>query len=507
MAAKSLTYVKSDPPRSGVRGAVHADLEGAPNLHRYRPTRFHSKSLSSPIECSFLVEGESGRVTASVIDVSATGLAVEPPEAGERYTRGTNLKELVVTDRGETLFKGEGTIVYQTPERIGIRTSAFIDLHSVQVREALEGRGLLQNLNLLRSQFDILPAHWRADVSDLANLLQSVRAVLDELEQEASGSRLGDPSSQQRFLRDILEEWSDLHLAKLRELYHLSKELDERQIQLGRAYAETLLTPLYLHGALYNRATTKPRGYAGDYLTMLLFNQEIPQGNTLFEKFVDLASKRHSLSTTALTRQMDVTEKVLERVQHGGRKIVSLASGPATELGNVIDRLGKDVYGIEFVLIDQDEEALAFSHEFLLRRCLDRGLATSQICIDCIHFSVRQILKPRTDEETAILDNVLKGADLIYSVGLMDYLPDPVASRLIAALYQLLGDGGQLYIGNLVEAEDSTWLMDFVLAWHLVWRNPEGMRTLANGIEPNPKLIDVRTDATEKCLFLEIHAP
>ena len=134
------------------------------------------------------------------------------------------------------------------------------------------------------------------------------------------------------------------------------------------------------------------------------------------------------------------------------------------------------------VLIDQDEEALAFSHDFLLRRCLERGLATSQVRIDCIHFSVRQILKPRTGEEMGILDQVLKGSDFIYSVGLMDYLPDPVASKLIAALYKLVGDGGQLYIGNLVEAEDSTWLMDFVLAWHLVWRDPEGMRALAKGL-------------------------
>ena len=170
-------------------------------------------------------------------------------------------------------------------------------------------------------------------MGDLANLLQSVRAVLDELGQETRASRLSDPISQARFLKDILNEWSDLHLAKLRELHLLSKGFNDRQTELGRAYAETLLTPLYLHGALYNRATTKPRGYAGDYLTMLLFNQETPEGDTLFENFVHLASKQHSLSATALTRQMSVTEKILQCVQDGGRRIVSLASGAATELG------------------------------------------------------------------------------------------------------------------------------------------------------------------------------
>lgn len=507
MAAKSLTYPKSDPPRSGVLGAVHADLEGARNSHRYRPTRFHNESLSTPIECSFLIEFESERIAANVIDISATGLAIDPGNAEESYTRGTNLTELVVSHLGETLFEGEGTVVYQTQGRIGIRTDGLIDLHSVQVREVLEGRGLLQNLSTLRSQFDLLPSDWRAAVGDLANLLQSVRAVLDDIEQEMHGSRVIDPNSEARFLRHIMNEWSGLHLAKLKDLHLLSQTFDDRQRELGRTYAETLLTPLYLHGALYNRATTKPRGYAGDYLTMLLFNQETPQGDTLFERFVDLASKQHSLSTTALTRQVTVTEKILECVEAGGRKIVSLASGPATELGAVIDRLGNDAYGVHFVLIDQDEGALAFSHDFLLRRCLERGLTTSRIHIDCIHFSVRQILKPHTDEEVAILDGVLRGSDLIYSVGLMDYLPDPVASRLITALYKLLGKRGQLCIGNLVEAEDSTWLMDFVLAWHLVWRDPECMLALVKDLASQPSFTDVRMDATEKCLFLEVHAP
>jgi extracellular factor (EF) 3-hydroxypalmitic acid methyl ester biosynthesis protein len=463
--------------------------------------------LSAPIECSFFLEDEPLRIKANVIDVSSTGLAIQPTDEGVGYTSGTRLRELVISHREETLFNGTGSVVYHTTERVGIRTNSLIDLQSVQVREAVEGRGLLQNLTTLRNQFATLPTEWRAAVGDLANLLQSVRASLDELEEEAWGSKSMDRVSADRFLRHILLDWSDLHLDKLRDLHRLSRSFNEHQTELGRFYAETLLTPLYLHGALYKRATTKPRGYAGDYLTMLLFNEETPVGDTLFERFVDLASKQHSLSTTALTRQRSVTERVLQSIDRGGKKIVSLASGPATELGVVIDGLHQEVEGIELVLVDQDDEALAFAHDFLLRRCLERGFTTSQIRIICIHFSVRQILKPTTQEELDILEQVLKGSDFIYSMGLLDYLPDPVASRLIHALYALLGRAGELYIGNLVEAEDSTWLMDFVLAWHLVWRDPPNMRELASSLVPKPKGLQVNLDSTGKCLFLEVHAP
>ncbi|MGB5695078.1 MAG: hypothetical protein WBM46_05460 [Polyangiales bacterium] len=446
-------------------------------------------------------------MSAKIIDVSATGLALEPTQAELNYPRGIRLSELVISHRGETLFEGGGAVVYQTRARIGVRTDALIDLRAVQIREALEGRGLLQNLSMVRSQVTALQPEWRAAVADLANLLQNVRGALDELEGETRGSEMNDPRSQERFLRDILNEWSELHLAKLRELYLLSKGFDEQQMELGRAYAETLLTPLYLYGALYNRAATKPRGYAGDYLTMLLFNQEAPVGDTLFEKFVDLASKQHSLSRTALTRQLSVTEKVLKCIEQGGRKIVSLASGAATELAAVIEQLGEGSDTVEFILVDQDKDALAYSHDFLLGKVLESGLSTSRIRISCIHFSVRQMLKPQTGDEHEILDQVLRGSDLIYSVGLLDYLPDQVASRLVHTLYQLLGPAGQLYVGNLVEAEDSTWLMDFVLAWHLVWRDAESMHGLTKHLHPEPKVLQVNMDATQKCLFLEIHAP
>lgn len=508
MELKSTSFSKSDRPVSGVvKGAVHAELEGARDSHRYRPTRVHNESLSSPIECSFLLEDEVKPTMARVIDVSATGLALEPNAPGVIDTRGTKLSHLVISHRDETLFEGSGVVVYQTDGRIGVRTNGLIDLRSVQVRETLEGGGLLHSLSMLSAQFETLEPAWRAAVADLASLFQTVRAALDEIEAGMSGSELEDPESQSRFLRHILEEWSDVHLDKLRLLHRLSRDFDERQMELGRAYAEMLLAPLYLHGALYYRATTKPRGYAGDYLTMLLFSQQEPVGDTLFGKFVDLASKEHSLCTTALTRQASVTERVLDCIQRGGKKIVSLASGPAIELGAVIDRLDEHSQIVEFILIDQDEEALAYSHDFLLKKVLERGLDPFKIRINCIHFSVKQILKPKTKAEMEILEQVLRGSDFIYSVGLLDYLPDPVASRLIGALYGLLGHGGQLFIGNLVEAEDATWLMDFVLAWHLVWRTPASMEALPTDLEPTPQLTRVEMDATEKCLFLEIHAP
>ncbi len=507
MALKKLSSIESEPPNTGVRGAVHADLDGARHSHQYRPARFHNDNLSAPIECAFVLEDEFTRKGARVIDVSTTGLAVEPTEPEASYARGTKLSELTVSHRREILFRGVGEVVYQTGGRVGIRTNGLIDLRSVEVREALEGRGLLQRVASLRDQFQRLQPEWRAVVGDLAGLLQTVRAALNEVEAEVHWTELGDPESQTRFLCDILDEWSELHLAKLQQLHFLSKAFDEEQLELGRAYAEALLAPLYLHGALYNRAATKPRGYAGDYLTMLLFNKEEPEGDTLFEKFVDLVSKQHSLSTTALTRQTAVTEQVLHRIEEGATKVVSLASGPATELGEVVDRMPKDGPTVELILIDQDEEALAYSHDFLLKKALERGLESSRIRVNCIHFSVKQILKPKTEEEIRILEGVLQGADFVYSVGLLDYLPDPVARRLIVALYGLLGGSGRLFIGNLVEAEDSTWLMDFVLAWHLVWRTPQSMAVLAKDLDPIPSFVKVNMDATEKCLFLEVHAP
>jgi hypothetical protein len=160
---------------------------------------------------------------------------------------------------------------------------------------------------------------------------------------------------------------------------------------------------------------------------------------------------------------------------------------------------------VEFVLVDQDEQTLQYCHESLSREIL--SLASARVALNCLHISVKQILKPKDKTERHFISANLQSADLIYTVGLFDYLPRPVAKLLVRRLYKFLRPGGELFIGNLRESPDTSWMMEHTLAWHLEYRTPESMKELTKGLQPPPTSTEVVADSTGNCLFLNITRP
>jgi extracellular factor (EF) 3-hydroxypalmitic acid methyl ester biosynthesis protein len=78
-----------------------------------------------------------------------------------------------------------------------------------------------------------------------------------------------------------------------------------------------------------------------------------------------------------------------------------------------------------------------------------------------------------------------------------------VAAALTRLLYGLLKPGGRLLLGNLSESAESTWFMDYVLDWRLLYRTEPELLDLATGLAPAPSESGVLQDAG-KCLFLDI---
>jgi hypothetical protein len=161
---------------------------------------------------------------------------------------------------------------------------------------------------------------------------------------------------------------------------------------------------------------------------------------------------------------------------------------------------------IRFVLVDQDEVALAYANDKITAAILANPRLGDEVEVECLHLSVRQLMKPETDELLASIAR-LSGANLVYSAGLFDYLPDNVAQKLLMRLYDLVGSGGRLLVGNLRETPDTTWLLDYVLNWPLVYRTRESMESLASVLKPTPRTLRINFDGTERCLFWDVERP
>ncbi len=61
--------------------------------------------------------------------------------------------------------------------------------------------------------------------------------------------------------------------------------------------------------------------------------------------------------------------------------------------------------------------------------------------------------------------------DFIYCAGLFDYLPDPTCRQLMNVFYDWLAPGGLLVVTNVVDDQPFRHMLEFVLDWHLIYRN------------------------------------
>jgi extracellular factor (EF) 3-hydroxypalmitic acid methyl ester biosynthesis protein len=72
----------------------------------------------------------------------------------------------------------------------------------------------------------------------------------------------------------------------------------------------------------------------------------------------------------------------------------------------------------------------------------------------------------------------LEPQDLVYSVGLTDYLDDRLFVALVKRCYEQLKPGGVFIVGNFGNENPNRVLMDRVMSWSLIHRSPEQMKQL-----------------------------
>jgi hypothetical protein len=268
--------------------------------------------------------------------------------------------------------------------------------------------------------------------------------------------------------------------------------------------------PVLMACPMHRRAYEKPLGYAGDYRTIELYFARELSGEGLFGRFLHSVAQNYDLSHTVVAREGVARAAVREAIDATGTgpvRVLALAAGPAIELRRLLEETGALERPVELILLDQDREAHETAHRHLTRILLERHRGTLPATVQYVHSSVRQVLKPVSPEDQRMLADTLVDIDLVYSMGLYDYLPGPVAASLTKLLYSRLRPGGRLLVGNLTETPNTTWLMDYVLGWSLVYRTEETMLRLADGLAPTPARAGLTRDSTGRCIFLDVTRP
>jgi SAM-dependent methyltransferase len=469
----------------------------------FRPARVSATELAAEIECTFRVDGEPVGPLA-VGDLSTVGFSATPP-ADLTLTPGTILESFELRLRGQALWSGDAAVVHVSRERFGARfTSAPLDMERLRLGATIDGR-----LALRRAQRERLPEAWRAAVADLRQLLYDARLEVEAFESHESRDPLRRRDEEAELFEALRARWGAAYGEAVLSLYETSRGLDEQSATLGRSYASSMLMPLLSACPLHKRAYEKPQGYAGDYRMMELCFAREPMGDTLFGRFLFAMSRHFGLVRTAVAREAVLRRAIHRAVEERGPgdeplRILAVAAGPAMELRRWLEETEHLARPVQVFLVDQDRSAHEAAHRQLTRILLERHHGLLPVTVRCLHFSVRQLVSPHTPEEHAVVAETLAGLDLVYSTGLYDYLPDTVAQRLTQRLHSLLRDGGRLLLGNMAEAPDSSWIMDYPLDWPILYRDDDAMLRLAAQVAPAPRRAAVTRDATGGCLFLDV---
>ena len=236
------------------------------------------------------------------------------------------------------------------------------------------------------------------------------------------------------------------------------------------------------------RAQEKPRGYPGDAVLIdYIYGASstkpeiaaLPAQAAVLHDFITSAA-----APRAVRYRRQFTAEIIDEVArtHGaGIRVVSIAAGHLreAELSHAAQA------GLaEFVAIDQDAESLA-----TIRRSM------TAFKVETIEGSVRQIVADKLR---------IPDADLVYALGLFDYLPQPVAKRLTELMLEAVRPGGVLLIPNFLPGIGDIGWMESFMDWKLIYRRDAEMLDLL-GDWTNVARAEIHRDPDHNITFLKVY--
>ena len=260
------------------------------------------------------------------------------------------------------------------------------------------------------------------------------------------------------------------------------------------------LWDIILSSEFLARTNLKPRGYAGDSTMMRMIYDREFRGRTLFSKLMH----RHPLDAVAADavrgRRQLIADAVRDAQARLGlrdhrTRVLSVACGPACELHDIV-KSASDVEQLELVLLDQDPLALDDARDTIME--LEQRFR-ARLDVKLIRDSVRTMIGA-TD-----LTERWGHFDVLYAMGLFDYLTPPVAKAVLAKLYELLAPGGSLIVGNFHPKNPSRIYMEYWMDWAIYYRDETEFFELASDL-PGADCT-LATEETGSQMFLQVRKP
>jgi extracellular factor (EF) 3-hydroxypalmitic acid methyl ester biosynthesis protein len=257
----------------------------------------------------------------------------------------------------------------------------------------------------------------------------------------------------------------------------------------ARAQAELL--PYLLLSRNAERWYAKPRGYAGDFLSIAWIYDNQPAGVGRIGPALDRGFLQVSACRAVYNRRRLLADEISRSLTDQSvrpLRVTSLACGPAQELLDVFAVLD-DPRAIAATVVDIDAQALEHVRARVAGSPIDGQLTLIQE--NLVHAALGRRPLPIADQ------------DLVYSIGLIDYFSDRFVIALMNLAHRMLRPGGRLILGNFHPSNGTRAFMDHVLDWPLIHRDESDLDRLYTASAFGRASTSVRYEAEHINLFAE----
>ena len=224
-----------------------------------------------------------------------------------------------------------------------------------------------------------------------------------------------------------------------------------------------------------NHSMQRPRGYPGDAELIDMIYRVEPKGElddfgrSIFDRTIACGASE------AVRQRLKFARELLSIAVNNGQSICSLAGGHLREADDLAGQVKA-----AFTVVDQDEQSLSVVRD------------THGNSIEAIEANVFNWLR------TAPRDG--RRYDLVYSLGLTDYLDTRQLLTFTKLAAKIMAPGGKLVLANFHDHRWSAY-MEAAMDWHLVYRTEADMAQNAKDAGLNHRIF---RDATGYIIYCEM---
>lgn len=352
--------------------------------------------------------------------------------------------------------------------------------------------------------YRVLP-DFKVVVADMQVFLRDFGRWMDQLELEFNTTSQAPPqAARQDQIRVISQQMAAAFDALHERFEEISDRIEPDARPAHADFVKRQLHPLMMCSPFAHRTYTKPLGYAGDYEMVNMILREPLEGSSFYAQAVNGWFLRQWPAEAHRNRITYLTERLCEEALRGERRktpirILNLGCGPAHEILRFLAE-SELCNHTEFFLWDFNDETVERTGRTLeeCRRKYNRNTT-----IHVTKKSVHQVLKEGVRANPA---GNRPQYDYIYCAGLFDYLTDKTCRQIMGIFYEWLAPDGLLAITNVVNCKPFRNMLEFLLDWHLIYRDTAQGRSLIPSAA-NPEYCRILRDSTEVNLMVEVRKP